>query len=396
MDNMTHSLFGISVAETYLQTRKDKPARLWRPLFYFTSILANNFPDFDLLFRFVDPTRLGYLVNHRGFTHTLILTPLMALFIFGLSILVADYLKLPWREGKKDLFLLSFLGGLTHIALDSLNSYGVHPFWPLDSHWYYLDSVFIIEPLLWVGVICMLWNVLERKKIAYALGALTVLIYGFGGLKGLISPVALTTFIFLTVLIFGLFKKISHSRLGLSSLIAFCIVCALFYSHQLSARHLVVQSLKQQTSNHLIDVSLTPLPSNLNCWFFLAASKSETTYQVDAGVIALYNRDPASCQKDFLQNGLDLQTTKMASSNNLLFLKTYAAPLIDIALSPSAPCQLQSWYKFARFPHKDGMVYNDLRFAVKNKINFSTFDVSTTSPECSPVPAPWIPARSDL
>ena len=37
-----------------------------------------------------------------------------------------------------------------HLVLDSWNTYGVHPFWPVDSRWYYGDAIFIFEPWLWL------------------------------------------------------------------------------------------------------------------------------------------------------------------------------------------------------------------------------------------------------
>ena len=37
---------------------------------------------------------------------------------------------------------------LSHELLDAGNSYGVHPFFPFDSRWYYGDAVFILEPWL--------------------------------------------------------------------------------------------------------------------------------------------------------------------------------------------------------------------------------------------------------
>ena len=39
---------------------------------------------------------------------------------------------------------------LSHIVADAWNSYGVHPFWPFDNHWYYGDAINIYEPWLWV------------------------------------------------------------------------------------------------------------------------------------------------------------------------------------------------------------------------------------------------------
>src|SRR5262249_11435316 len=58
-------------------------------------------------------------------------------------------LALTWGDKGWGVLLILF-GLFSHIGLDSLNSYGVHPFWPVDNHWYYGDSVFIAEPWFWL------------------------------------------------------------------------------------------------------------------------------------------------------------------------------------------------------------------------------------------------------
>src|SRR5262249_8885402 len=57
----------------------------------------------------------------------------------------------------------AFFGVLLHIFADSWNSYGVHPFFPLDNSWYYGDYIFIVEPIVWV--ICGAWVLLELSFI---------------------------------------------------------------------------------------------------------------------------------------------------------------------------------------------------------------------------------------
>ena len=62
-------------------------------------------------------------------------------------------------------------------ALDFTNSYGVHPFWPVDNRWYYGDAVFIVEPLLWACSAPLLFTL--RSKVTRALVAV-VLVVGIG------------------------------------------------------------------------------------------------------------------------------------------------------------------------------------------------------------------------
>ena len=43
-----------------------------RRLFYAAGIVAANLPDLDLFYTAVTPAPLGYLLHHRGHTHTLV------------------------------------------------------------------------------------------------------------------------------------------------------------------------------------------------------------------------------------------------------------------------------------------------------------------------------------
>ena len=45
---------------------------------------------------------------------------------------------------------LSYLGALTHPALDWLNTYGVRFLHPFDRRWFYGDTLFIVDPWVWL------------------------------------------------------------------------------------------------------------------------------------------------------------------------------------------------------------------------------------------------------
>src|SRR5690606_3787254 len=50
-------------------------------------------------------------------------------------------------------FALAVAGGFgLHLLMDYLNSYGIHPFHPFDSRWYYGDLIFILEPVFWIAL----------------------------------------------------------------------------------------------------------------------------------------------------------------------------------------------------------------------------------------------------
>src|SRR5690606_20591590 len=137
-----------------------------RKVYWLVSILGNNLPDLDILYAGLTLNgRLGYLLHHRGHTHTLLIGLLQGAIIGA----VAQYwLKRnvknlsSWDE--KAIWFLSLLSPVIHLGMDSLNNYGVHPFWPFWNGWMYGDSVFIIEPLLWLALFPVVYFVTTNRR----------------------------------------------------------------------------------------------------------------------------------------------------------------------------------------------------------------------------------------
>ena len=46
--------------------------------------------------------------------------------------------------------VLGYIGVLSHVAMDWLNTYGVRLLMPLSPQWFYGDAVFIVDPWLWL------------------------------------------------------------------------------------------------------------------------------------------------------------------------------------------------------------------------------------------------------
>jgi len=121
-----------------------------------TMTLAAEAPDLDVFWRFKGP--VYYFAHHRGFTHSfvglLFMSALTVAVVYLVWLLRGRRTKIPdlpprWRQ----LFLLAYLAGLSHIALDYTNNYGVRPFWPFLEKSYSWDIVFIVEPALYIFLI---------------------------------------------------------------------------------------------------------------------------------------------------------------------------------------------------------------------------------------------------
>jgi len=115
-------------------------------------IIAANLPDIDSWI--ARPLGLSPRTFHRGFTHGiggLVVMPLLAVAI----ILIWERLR-PGKEGPvkvTGLLLACFIGALSHPALDFLNTYGVRLLEPFSHRWFYGDTLFIVDPWIWLMLI---------------------------------------------------------------------------------------------------------------------------------------------------------------------------------------------------------------------------------------------------
>src|SRR5262245_38858286 len=119
MDNVTHTLVGVALGRA-IPERDPAVARalVW------AAILGSNIPDADLLLRpLVGGGGLGYLLHHRGYTHTLLAAPVLALACVWLGARLAGCPKPQAREARGKIYLAALLGVLLHLAADFCNDY---------------------------------------------------------------------------------------------------------------------------------------------------------------------------------------------------------------------------------------------------------------------------------
>lgn len=124
MDNITHALTGLAIARAGLNQ--------FCPHATLLLIISANAPDIDILG--LSGGELRYLEVHRGYTHSLLCLPVMAL----LTVLVVAGIhrrSLPWTRA----WFLCCLGVASHLLLDWTNSYGTRLLLPFSSRWCYLD-----------------------------------------------------------------------------------------------------------------------------------------------------------------------------------------------------------------------------------------------------------------
>jgi len=119
-----------------------------------TLLIGANLPDIDILAYLDGPSAdLGF---RRGWTHGI---PALVVLPVVLTISVVGFDRLVRRIGRATLpssvvpsqvLLLAAIAILTHPILDTLNTYGVRWLMPFSGRWFYGDTLFIVDPWLWL------------------------------------------------------------------------------------------------------------------------------------------------------------------------------------------------------------------------------------------------------
>jgi inner membrane protein len=134
MDAISHALLGAAVAGI-----SGHPASITDPI-YAASIIGSQAPDFDIVA--IIRGNFTFLKQHRAFSHSLPGVTLWAsLITAGFSLLIpgSDYIQI---------FIWSFLGGLSHIILDYFNAHGAAVLWPINRKRQSFSLLNVFDPLL--------------------------------------------------------------------------------------------------------------------------------------------------------------------------------------------------------------------------------------------------------
>lgn len=173
MDNLTHSLFALTLANAGLRrVGRGTTAAL---------LVGSNIPDIEILTTFTGG-RVAYLAAHRGPTHG----PATLLLGAGVAAAVWAAQRLRGREAGDATFLgllvAASVGVVGHVLMDFATSYGTRILSPFDQAWYGVDWLPIIDvfllALLVIGLIIGRLRPEWRVRAAAVVLALLVVDYG--------------------------------------------------------------------------------------------------------------------------------------------------------------------------------------------------------------------------
>lgn len=406
MDNLTHSIAGMLIAEAGLQRAERQGHGAPRVLIYGTSIAANNLPDLDFVLTPLTEGKLGYLLHHRGHTHTVVVALAMAAVQWAL---VSVWLRRQVQKGSRDwqrtarlVGAVTSIGVLVHLLLDFGNNYGVHPFWPLDSRWVYGDTVFIIEPWWWSLGGAALFRLVKSR---IAKGA-QLLIWALGTTATWLLPLPIEVGVYSSLLGLIALAATLAPWTAPQRLAATVFALASLYVGQVVARGRATEqvslALAASPSLVVLDLIRTPLPGAPWCWDMLVVAKEghepQQSYVLRLGRATAFSGLSAEhCPVMRAATTAPLQPVVDPVGHRVVWDGEYRMPVTTFQ-QLAASCWGRAFLRFARAPFIAGErgVVGDLRFDRASEVEFTELELPGPSSACPDWVPGWEMPRTDL
>ena len=434
MDNVTHALAGLLLADatvSYVQRRIGRavPSAIETPSLarfrraaVVLGIAAAEFPDVDLAYSgpMLAMGKLGYLLHHRGHTHTIVWALVSAVGLWAVA-------RWWWqrgftggeradassavvtRVGARALLCVAVVGTLSHLLLDFTNSYGIHPFWPFDNRWFYGDAIFIIEPWLMVAAIPpLVWgqrSVVGRVLLLMVLAAILALCWYGGDVS---PPVAISVTV-MAMLGLLLQRAVAPGARAVTGIGAWIVVYAIFVLSSLESRTLVRAMVNDGS---LRDVVLTPAAADPRCFSAIVVTSTSSEYRVTTATVAPWSsiQSAAQCvaaRTRSSRNSLGAlpgvsRAVPISASSAVAWEETWAVPRAQFLALATIRCEFAAALRFMRTPmwsfdSSGTAVVFDARYGAGSG-GFAALAIAKSA-DCALagkwIP-PWVPPRGDV
>lgn len=403
MDNVTHALAGMLVAEAVCVARRETRQEV-RAAAYLVSALANNLPDIDIVYTWITgPKPLGSLLHHRGHTHTLLLA-LPGAWLLGMAAWRWFLRNKPSAKPRDQELLvgLALAGAVLHLCMDFGNNYGVHPFWPLSSRWFYGDSIFIVEPLWWAILMPLFITTVQKRWLQVLFTVLLAAVLMACWFVPFVSSATATLLLLLAFVSLLFARQASEGRRVVAAVLASLAVPLVFGLAARSAKaELRAATQAAFPALEVLDMATTPLPANPRCWEGLVAGEQGGTYRVLRATVALGGLAPNACQA-----GMDVEpsapVTLISRSNHggVRWLTAYSADVSQLSRLRREDCRFRAMLQFARLPFAapSRQMAGDLRYDRKPDADFSDVALpqKPEAGECPRLLPGWDEPRADL
>lgn len=285
MDNLTHSLVGLTAAKAGLEKLSPGATTL--------CILAANAPDADIVV-LIFGGRWAFLQHHRGLSHSIVGAAVLAvalpvIFFLGDRI-IAQFRKRHSRVKLKGLLLASILATATHPLLDWTNNYGIRFLLPWNPRWFYGDFVFIIDPFLWMvlgGASFLLTSNTRKQRTVWLVLSLVptyLVLVGAAGENHLVNGILLRLlWIVALIVLVTLYRRKTGSprraNIAVAALVSVTIYCAGLAGAHLMALHqarLQAVAIANSHAEQIVKLAAMPTLANPTEWLCVMETDRET------------------------------------------------------------------------------------------------------------------------
>jgi len=410
MDNLTHSLIGMVAGEAVSRLTPASKGGLSaadrRGMLITVTTVGGNLPDIDLVltYRGFVRDKLGYLLEHRGYTHTVLGCLVLAILVYAAAEGWARYRRLPLTRGDHlTLIAVAVFGTLLHLGMDALNSYGVHPLWPFYNGWVYGDAIFIVEPLYWLAAAALFFvakSIAARAVVATAvLAAVAASILMSPGWLWLLLLALVTG----GLLIVG--RRCSASAATLASVAAtIAVTVLLVVTGRVAARDANLVAARDFAGDRIIDHVLSPIPTNPFCWDVLLLAIRDDRYIARHGMLSEVPGlvSAQSCSTKLVSKDATAPMTAVHApdSTDTIWFGEFSMPVSRLANLAANNCKAAALMQFVRAPfvveRRSGWVIGDLRFDRERGLGLAEIEVTASQTGDCPPLAPWLPPREAL
>lgn len=409
MDNVTHSLAGLLLAESAVRLRARRlhaePSRRFRVVAAISSVIAANLPDADLVYTGLGGSRLRYMLHHRGYSHTVVMVFLGAVLVWLVALLAWRWRarEAPAREDARWLFALLLVSTLSHLVLDWTNSYGVHPYWPIDDRWRYGDAVFIIEPWLWAVSIPALVAASERRVVRVLLSVVLLAGLVLAWRVDLVSRGAAAALTLGAISFVVLARVLRPGARAAAAVVGWVVVTLIMAAGAARARATTLRAIHDaDPSAQVLDVVVSPMPANPLCMSVISVERTGATYRASPARVSAAPSIVSADRCGTRGSGASsLGTSAQRSTRGVQWDGTWSAPVAELAALVRASCPALAALRFIRVPiwravDDSTVLLGDLRYGGASGSGFTDVRVPRHSTTCPRDVPPWTPPRADL
>jgi inner membrane protein len=393
VDNITHAFIGAAMAECAVPRSASPRART---VFMCAGVIASNAPDVDLLYSGVIEEPLGYLLHHRGHSHTLPGIGVLGFLIWaGLRLLPQPRLAIQGMESR---WLALVAAGLVgHVLMDTANGYGTHLWYPFWSGWVYGDAVFVLEPWLWAifGATLALnagriWRVLIALLTLVPIGALIQI----GLLPAGVAAAVLAVVGAAAVVV----RRWPQRTRAAAALAATAAIVVAMSGISRAAKDHARRTIADPSGGAVIDITADANPAVPWCWAVLvlqqAADRSTDALVARRATLSLLPGIwPAeSCASARLGVGWSTETRRSA---DFVLHRQWTIDVEGLRALYAGNCRARAWLQFGRVPSVSNGSIVDLRFENPIGQNFTPMALDAGR-ECPKYVTHWEWPRRDV